>query len=535
MQDGKARKSSQPTTQQDSTRGKRASSVTDGIPLQYGTPGFQQWTEAKKEQLPDLFTEAFAPNGDGAMPALLKKFDPLRSPSLQSSQWPDDTTPNPKEALITNTVVKRKSSTHKSSSITNRKNSIEQPPNSEKQTVKKKSSSHKETKKSKKIALEKTPKTDTSSKKNHVTETEKKSLPPLVMTPAYRARSASATGPESENKTPKLPPDLIKADSSPMKSSGSNESKSKSTARRASAAGSIDISKILKTTNDVIMRVDCLPYLKKGTPFLKYGRFGYPHFRQIQLSKDNTKILWYSRGKSTKETQISLDSVTEIKFGQQTTNFHRHRAPELEKSSFSLIYENGHKTLDLIAKDPNEYRIWVEGLKSLLRLSKDGDLASVVSLKELIVQLPVRRGRRSSLDFKEHGTGKTADDLLPEAAASSSSSSKKPTFGDDQHSPQKSWSLRVLGDKTLHKEVAQQYQEVKRKFLKRKEELRNVKMLTHPQYNAMSMLLKKVEESVQKVSEWYTNGDYEECDDELWRASVDLESLKNMMLAIQNE
>jgi len=307
-----------------------------------------------------------------------------------------------------------------------------------------------------------------------------------------------------------------------------SENKIKSTQRRASVAASIDISKILKTTNEVIMRVDCLPYLKKGTPFLKYGRFGYPHFRQIQLSGDNTKILWFSRGKSTKETQIPLDSVTEIKFGQQTANFHRHRAPELEKSSFSIIYENGHKTLDLIAKDPNEYRMWVEGLKSLLRLCKDGDLMSLLPLKELIVQLPVRRGRRSSVDIKEHGTGKTADDLLPEA-----SSSKKST-SDDPHSPQKSWSLRLLGDKTLHKEVAQQYQEVKRKYLKRKEELRNIRMLTHPQYNSMSLLLKKVEESIQKVAEWYTSGDYEECDDELWRASVDLESLKNMMLAIQN-
>jgi len=280
--------------------------------------------------------------------------------------------------------------------------------------------------------------------------------------------------------------------------------------------------------------VDCLPYLKKGTPFLKYGRFGYPHFRQIQLSEDISKILWFSRGKSPKETQISLDSVTELKLGQHSANFHRHRAPELEKSSFSIIYENGHKTLDLIAKDPNEYRMWIEGLKGLLRLCKDGDLTSLLSLKELIVQLPVRRGRRSSVDIKEHGTGKTADDLLPEAAAAHSSSSKKPP-SDDPHSPQKNWNLRLLGDKTLHKEVAHQYQEVKRKFLKRKEELRNIKMLTHPQYNSMSLLLKKVEESIKKVAEWYTNGDYGECDDELWRASVDLESLKNMMLAIQNE
>jgi hypothetical protein len=117
------------------------------------------------------------------------------------------------------------------------------------------------------------------------------------------------------------------------------------------------------------MKVDVLSFMKKGTPFLKYGQHGYPHFRQFQLSSDNTRLQWFSQSKSLKNTTISICDMDEIRIGQTTPTFAKHRAPELSKSSFSVLYNHG-KTLDVIAKDPNEFKLWTEGLRQLIEISK---------------------------------------------------------------------------------------------------------------------------------------------------------------------
>lgn len=57
--------------------------------------------------------------------------------------------------------------------------------------------------------------------------------------------------------------------------------------------------------------VDVLAFMKRGTPFLKYGKSGYPHFRQFQLSSDNTRIVWYSANKDTSSSQVDLYRVAD--------------------------------------------------------------------------------------------------------------------------------------------------------------------------------------------------------------------------------
>ncbi len=73
----------------------------------------------------------------------------------------------------------------------------------------------------------------------------------------------------------------------------------------------------------------------------------------------------------------------EIMLGQTTENFRRIRTPELEayvhacwppattsdalrRSSFSIIYHPA-KTLDLVAKNALEYRLWTRGLNQLVQ------------------------------------------------------------------------------------------------------------------------------------------------------------------------
>lgn len=49
--------------------------------------------------------------------------------------------------------------------------------------------------------------------------------------------------------------------------------------------------------------IDALAFMKHGSSFLKYGRWGTPHYRFFQISKDNHKLIWYSDAKSPDESQ----------------------------------------------------------------------------------------------------------------------------------------------------------------------------------------------------------------------------------------
>ncbi|KAK4258386.1 hypothetical protein QN277_007841 [Acacia crassicarpa] len=103
--------------------------------------------------------------------------------------------------------------------------------------------------------------------------------------------------------------------------------------------------------------------LKKGSQLLKYNRKGKPKFRPFRLSPDATTLIWISHGR---EKYIRLSSVSRIIPGQRTAVFRRHLRPEKDYLSFSLVYKNGERTLDLICKDKAEVEIWFGGLKALI-------------------------------------------------------------------------------------------------------------------------------------------------------------------------
>ncbi|CAL5395219.1 unnamed protein product [Camellia sinensis] len=103
--------------------------------------------------------------------------------------------------------------------------------------------------------------------------------------------------------------------------------------------------------------------LKKGTQLIKYSRKGKPKFCPFRISADETTVIWYSNGR---ERNLKLSSVSRIVPGQRTAVFRRYLRPEKEYLSFSLIYNNGERSLDLICKDKVEAELWLAGLKSLL-------------------------------------------------------------------------------------------------------------------------------------------------------------------------
>ncbi|CAH1443152.1 unnamed protein product [Lactuca virosa] len=103
--------------------------------------------------------------------------------------------------------------------------------------------------------------------------------------------------------------------------------------------------------------------LKKGAQLLKYGRKGKPKFCPFRLSHDQSSLIWIS---GSGERSLKLASVSRIIPGQRTAVFRRYLRPEKDYLSFSLIYNNGKRSLDLICKDKVEAEVWIAGLKALI-------------------------------------------------------------------------------------------------------------------------------------------------------------------------
>ncbi|RVW24443.1 PH, RCC1 and FYVE domains-containing protein 1 [Vitis vinifera] len=129
--------------------------------------------------------------------------------------------------------------------------------------------------------------------------------------------------------------------------------------------------------------------LKKGAQLLKYGRKGKPKFcpfrlsngrvlflpsvvgkiDSVQLFHDESSLIWIS---SSGERILKLASVSRIIPGQRTAVFQRYLRPEKDYLSFSLIYNNGKRSLDLICKDQVEAEVWIAGLKALISSGQGG-------------------------------------------------------------------------------------------------------------------------------------------------------------------
>ncbi|XP_042456770.1 PH, RCC1 and FYVE domains-containing protein 1-like isoform X1 [Zingiber officinale] len=109
--------------------------------------------------------------------------------------------------------------------------------------------------------------------------------------------------------------------------------------------------------------------LKRGTNLLKYGKKGKAKFYPFRLSADKSSLIWLSNGE---EKCLKLTSVLEIVRGQRTPVFRRHLCSEKDHLSFSLIYDNGTKSLDLICKDRFETEVWFAGLKALISSHQGG-------------------------------------------------------------------------------------------------------------------------------------------------------------------
>uniref|UniRef100_A0A803KSY4 Uncharacterized protein n=1 Tax=Chenopodium quinoa TaxID=63459 RepID=A0A803KSY4_CHEQI len=91
---------------------------------------------------------------------------------------------------------------------------------------------------------------------------------------------------------------------------------------------------------------------------------------------DETTLIWLSHGE---ERNLKLSVVSKIIQGQRTAVFRRFLRPEKDYLSFSLIYNHGDRSLDVICKDKVEAEVWLAGLKALIGQQRNRRTRSEIS------------------------------------------------------------------------------------------------------------------------------------------------------------
>lgn len=131
---------------------------------------------------------------------------------------------------------------------------------------------------------------------------------------------------------------------------------------------------------------DGLKNLHEGTALLKYTRRnGVPHFKFVQLSRDNTYLRWYSKRKTAEKSTILISNIQAIHKGQQTDVFKRSKQPQLEVASFSVLYNNGD-TFDIVAKGSDEAEVWFYTLSKIFEAHQNGEDVSTIESVPISLQ-----------------------------------------------------------------------------------------------------------------------------------------------------
>jgi len=249
---------------------------------------------------------------------------------------------------------------------------------------------------------------------------------------------------------------------------------------------------------------DALPELKRGTSLLKYGHYGYPHFRQFNLSEDNSKLVWFSTSKTMDKTSIDIKDITEVITGQHTKEFRRFEWNKLAPASFSIIYDHGTKALNLVAKSIDEMKFWVEALRKLRELARKGENLQQISKLEIPIEFHDRNRPQSR---KTSGTTTVKNDTI-----------KKPI---DPFMKQVLFN-ELASLKKLYEEVAL-------------ESLNSIARASS-EYPSIQRTLSELEERIEELNDEVSHsGNAKLVENGIWRTKVDAETLKDKIRVVIKE
>ncbi|VDN08285.1 unnamed protein product [Thelazia callipaeda] len=145
--------------------------------------------------------------------------------------------------------------------------------------------------------------------------------------------------------------------------------------------------------------------MQKATEFIKLRSNTRQFHRTFTLDSDLSHIRWTPTNKKPHKAKIAIESIKEVRVGKNTELF---RASETyvndtqDESAFSIIHGDQYECLDLIAKTPEDAKIWITGLMSLTS-KYAGDCESKPSGSQSLATL---RERWLQTVFDEADTGK---------------------------------------------------------------------------------------------------------------------------------
>eukprot|EP00475_Leptophrys_vorax_P014531 TRINITY_DN2084_c0_g1_i1.p1 TRINITY_DN2084_c0_g1~~TRINITY_DN2084_c0_g1_i1.p1 ORF type:complete len:453 (+),score=153.13 TRINITY_DN2084_c0_g1_i1:86-1444(+) len=131
-----------------------------------------------------------------------------------------------------------------------------------------------------------------------------------------------------------------------------------------------DNGRMIRTENDdekvgesvQLKDVDLIKALQDGTVLLKFGAKGQPHFRFFVVDSKRERLIWMSGTKTFESTQLAVKDIEDIKFGLGDKALRVKGAKSYQNLGFTIVYNEGQSSLELMAKDAEELQIWVNGL-----------------------------------------------------------------------------------------------------------------------------------------------------------------------------
>eukprot|EP01083_Nonionella_stella_P070485 188609_1 len=253
------------------------------------------------------------------------------------------------------------------------------------------------------------------------------------------------------------------------------------------------------------MQLDGLEFVRRGSAMLKYGRHGVPHFRHVELSFDNSRVVWYSRNKKKSETEIKVADICEIVDGQFTSIFRRFPSPGLAHCSFSILYNENTKTLDLIAKTQLDFEMWTKTLRELVRQCRDRQPEVI---EKLNISVPSFIARTSNINPCDIGrlefTNANASVFLPPHTSNVKASSLR---------------KRILSQEKTVESLDSQ--------------LQSPSMYQSPERQGCETELRDIQTSITEGRRMLGLERLLDCDHHLWRLSVLLDTLGQKIEVVQ--
>jgi len=259
-----------------------------------------------------------------------------------------------------------------------------------------------------------------------------------------------------------------------------------------------------KLTTNKKSLYNVLPELHRGTALLKYGRRGYPHFRQFNLTADNEHIRWFSTKKKLQKSSINVGVINEILTGQHTKEFRRIAWTTLTPASFSIIYDNKKKSLNLVAKSVDEMKMWVDALRRLRDMKRKGE--SLSQLEKLEVEV----------DFRDRNR--------PQSRNHSGNFLRSHETKERQVDP------------ILQKKLIDDIGVLRKTFIEVSREANNPIIQSTKEYESIEQILSELEERVEELEHEVRNTrNTKIAENDVWRTRIDLESLRDKIKVINKQ